>query len=290
VAEIGFVGSLGRKLAAYLEVNPAVPGPGATLANAQQRRIYKEFNLIRPTFSRFNSNYNALQAKLERRFASGLSFAASYTWSKAIDFQSSVNFGGENRPQDGFSLSDVRGLAAFHVAHRFVANYLYEMPWFKTRRDVLGWVAGGWRFSGLISGQTGGPLTVNEPVDLSLRSLGADRPDLLRDPNNGPKTAQQWFDTGAFVRLPALAGGQRSGTAGRNVVIGPGIVQTDVGLSKHFSVTERQRLQLRFEAFNVIDKTNFLNPLTNIGAPQTFGVIQQARPARILQVALKYLF
>ncbi len=173
VAEVGFAGSLGRKLAAYLEVNPAVPGPGATLANTQQRRLYPNYNLIRPTFSRFNSNYNSLQAKLEKRYSAGLSFTLSYTWSKAIDFQSSVNFGGENRPQDAFSLSDVRGLAAFHVAQRFVGNYVYEMPWLRGRRDVLGRLAGGWRFTGLLSAQTGGPLTVNEPVDLSLRALGA---------------------------------------------------------------------------------------------------------------------
>jgi hypothetical protein len=279
VAEVGYVGSLGRKLAAYLELNPAVPGPGATLANTQQRRLYRDFNLIRPTFSRFNSNYNALQAKLERRFAAGLGFQASYTWSKAIDFQSSVNFGGENRPQDAFSLADVRGLAAFHVAHRVVGNFVYDLPFLR-----------GLRFSGLISAQTGGPLTVNEPVDLSLRGLGADRPDLLRDPNNGPRTPQQWFDTAAFARLSATPGGQRSGTAGRNVVIGPGLVQTDLGVMKDFSLTERGLLQVRLEGFNVLNRPNFLNPLTNIGAPQTFGVIQQARAARILQLALKISF
>jgi hypothetical protein len=290
VAEIGYVGSLGRKLGGYLEVNPAVPGPGATLANTQQRRIYRDYNLIRPTFSRFNSHYHALQAKLEKRFAAGLSFTASYTWSKAIDFQSSVNFSGETRPQDAFSLKDVRGLAAFHVAHRFVANYVYDLPFFQGQRSALGYLLGGWRFSGLIAGQTGGPLTVNEPVDVSLRALGADRPDLIRDPNDGPKTVQQWFDTGAFVRLPALAGGQRSGTAGRNVVIGPGLFQMDLGLLKDFAVRERQTLQLRLEAFNAPNRANFLNPLTNIGAPQTFGVIQQARAARILQLALKFSF
>lgn len=279
VAELGYVGSLGRKLAGYLEANPAIPGPGATLANTQQRRLHRDFNLVRPTYSRFNSNYDALQARLERRFSAGLGFQVSYTWSKAIDFQSSVNFGGENRPQDAFSLADVRGLAAFHVAHRLVGNFVYELPYLR-----------GWRFSGLVSAQSGGPLTVNEPVDLSLRGLSADRPDLLRNPNNGPRTPQQWFDTAAFSRLSAAPGGQRSGTAGRNVVLGPGLLQTDLAVMKDFGLTERTTLQLRMEGFNVLNHANFLNPLTNIGAPQTFGQIQQARAARILQLALKLSF
>lgn len=279
VAEIGYVGSLGRRLAGYLEVNPAIPGPGATLANTQQRRLHRDFSLVRPTFSRFNSNYDALQAKLERRFVAGLAFQASYTWSKAIDFQSSVNFGGENRPQDAFTLGDVRGLAAFHVGHRVVGNFIYDLPFLR-----------GWRFSGLVSVQSGGPLTVNEPVDLSLRGLGADRPDLVRNPNHGPQTPQQWFDTSAFLRQSAVPGGQRSGTAGRNVVLGPGLMQTDLAVMKNFGLTDHGALQLRLEGFNVLNRPNFLNPLTNIGAPQTFGVIQQARAARIIQLAVKLSF
>ncbi len=290
VAEIGYVGSLSRKLAGYLEVNPAVPGPGATLANSQQRRIYRDYNLVRPTFSRFNSHYHALQTRLQQRYSSGLSFLLAYTWSKAIDFQSSVNLSGENRPQDAFSLRDVRGLAAFHVAHRFVGSYGYELPWGKNRRDLPGLILGGWQLQGIFSAQTGGPLTVNEPVDLSLRALGADRPDGVANPNNGPKTPQEWFTRAAFQRLSAAAGGQRSGTAGRNTVIGPGLVQTDLSLLKRFRLTEAQGVEFRSEFFNALNRTNFRDPGVNIGQPATFGVIQAARPARIIQFALKYEF
>jgi hypothetical protein len=149
---------------------------------------------------------------------------------------------------------------------------------------------GGWRAMGIVSAQSGGPLTVTEPVDLSLRSLGADRPDQLRTPNNGPRTPQQWFNTSAFSRLTAIAGGQRPGTAGRNTVIGPGLVQTDLSAAKRFSITERHQLEFRAEAFNLLNHTNFRDPATNIGQPATFGVIQASRPARILQLALKYAF
>lgn len=290
MAEVGYSGSLGRKLAGYLEVNPAVPGPGATRANTQQRRLHRGYNLVRPTFSRFNSNYNALQARLDKRYSKGLYFLVAYTWSKAIDYQSSLNFGGENRPQDAFSLQDVRGLAAFDVRHRVAASYGWEIPFLRARRDALGLLFGGWQLLGIVSAQSGGPLTVSEPVDRSLRGLGADRPDQIRNPNHGPKTPEQWFDTGAFVRLPDLEGGQRSGTAGRNTVIGPGLVQTDLAARKLFPVLESHALEFRAELFNAFNRANFRDPGTNIGQPATFGVIQAARPGRIIQLALKYSF
>jgi len=290
VAEIGYVGSIGLKFPGYLEVNPAIPGPGATRENTQSRRIYENYNLVRPTFSRFNSNYHSLQARLEKRFSGGLGFLTSYTWSKAIDFQSSLNFSGENRPQDAFSLSDVRGLAAFDTRHRFVTSFSYDLPLLRNAATPVRLAFGGWRLSGIISAQSGNPLTVNEPVDRSLRGLGADRPDQVKNPNNGPKTPEEWFDTSAFVRLPDAPGGQRSGTAGRNTVIGPGLLQTDLSVVKAFPLAERHVLDLRCELFNALNRTNFLNPVTNIGNPQTFGVIQSARAARIIQFALKYSF
>ena len=290
VLEAGYAASLGRKLAGYLEINPAVPGPGATRTNTQQRRIYADFNLIRPTFSRFNSNYNALQLRLEKRFSKGLAFLAAYTWSKAIDYQSSVNLSGENRPQDAVSLRDVRGLAAFDVRHRFVTNYSYDLPWLKSSRGLVAKALGGWRLVGIVAAQSGGPLTASDSVDHSLRGLGADRPDQIENPNDGPKSSAQWFNTSAFARLPDVAGGQRSGTAGRNTIIGPGLVQTDLGLVKSFAITDRQSVQFRAEAFNAVNYTNFQNPGTSIAAPQTFGVIQGARDARIIQFALKYTY
>jgi hypothetical protein len=283
--EANYVGSVGTRLPAYLEINPAIPGPGATLANTQQRRIYKDYNLVRPTLSIFNSNYHSLQTRLDRRYSNGLSFLLSYTWSKAIDYQSAVNLNGEVRPQDAISLSDVRGLAAFDLRHRFVGSFGYEVPWLRRNR-----LFGGWQVLGIVAAQSGNPLTVTEPVDLSLRGLRADRPDQVSDPNGGPKTPERWFHTAAFVRLPAVAGGQRSGTAGRNTVISPGILQTDLSVRKLFAVTERHKLEFRTEFFNALNRANLLSPGTSIGAPQTFGVVQSARPARIIQLALKYSF
>jgi hypothetical protein len=181
---------------------------------ALQRRLHPDYTLVRPTFSRFNSSNNALQARLDKRHSRGLYFLLSYTWAKAIDYHSSVNFGGENRPQDAFSLRDVRGLAAFDVRHRLAGSYGWDLPFFHGRRGAAALLLGGWQLAGIVSAQTGGPLTVTEPVDRSLRGLLADRPDLIRDSNSGPRTPQQWFDTSAFVRLPDLAGGPALGYGG----------------------------------------------------------------------------
>lgn len=288
MAEIGYVGSTGTKFPGYLEVNPAVPGPGAALSNTQARRLYRDFNLVRPTFGQFNSNYHALQVRAEKRYSQGLQFTAGYTWSKAIDFQSSVNLG-DPRPQDAFSMSDIRGLAIFDTRHRFVASLGYELP-FRTGKRIADLLVRGWLVQGIFAAQSGNPLTATEPVDLSLRGLNADRPDQVGDPNSGPKTPQQWFSTAAFRRQTALAGGQRSGTAGRNTIIGPGLIQNDLSMLKRFALFESHQLEFRAEFFNAANRTNFLNPLTNIGAPATFGVIQNARAARIIQFGLKYGF
>jgi len=290
LAEVSYIGTFGRKLAGYLEINPAIPGPGATLANTQQRRIYRDYNLVRPTFSRFNSHYHALQLRTEKRYSAGLIFSASYVYSKAIDYQSSLNFSGENRPQDAFTLRDVRGLAAFDVRHRFVASYAMEVPFPRSAARPARLVFGGWQLSGILAAQSGSPLTATEPTDLSLRGLNADRPDQISNPNTGPKRPEQWFDTAAFRRLPAVAGGQRPGTAGRNTIIGPGLVQTDLAAMKRFRAGEKGFAELRGEFFNALNHANFRDPGTNIGAPATFGVIQASRPARIVQLALKLGF
>ena len=86
------------------------------------------------------------------------------------------------------------------------------------------------------------------------------------------------------------SGGQRSGTAGRNIVIAPGINNIDLGVSKHFRLAETHTLQFRAEMFNLVNHPNFSEPGASIGTPATFGVISAARPARIIQLGLKYLF
>jgi len=287
--EVGYVGSTTTKFPGYLEINPALQTPDATLQNAQSRRIYPAYTLVRLTFSRFNSNYNSLQVSLNKRLSQGYTFRASYTWSKAIDTQSNVNLG-DDRPQDAFSLSDVRGRAIFDVRHRFVLSGLWNLPGLKEQPVLVRYILGGWQLSGILTFQTGFPLTAREPTDRSLRALRADRPDQVCNPDTGPKTVQEWFATECFVRLPPrIPGGQRSGTAGRNTITGPDFKNVDLALIKKFPLSERQQLQFRTEFFNVFNHPNFKDPATLIGT-STFGQIDAAHAPRIIQFGLKYLF
>jgi len=289
LAEVAYVGSTTTKFPGYLEINPALPTPTATPANTQSRRLFPDYTLVRPTFSQFNSNYNSLQASLNKRFRRGYSFLAAYTWSKAIDTQSNVNLG-DVRPQDAFSLDDVRGRAIFDARHRFVLSGLWELPSLANAPALARQTLGGWQLSGILTWQTGFPLTASEPTDRSLRALRADRPDQVCDPDTGPRTVEEWFATSCFARLPAVVpGGQRSGTAGRNTITGPGLNNFDFAAMKNISLGEQRRLQFRAEFFNLFNHPNFKDPGTLIGT-STFGVIDSARDPRIIQFGLKYLF
>jgi len=149
-------------------------------------------------------------------------------------------------------------------------------------------VAGGWQLNGIFQGQTGFPLTVTEGPNLDIRYLTA-RPDLTCNPDAGPKTTAQWFDTGCFVRRTLAQTGERPGDEGRNVVRGPGFNRTDLSLLKNFAIRKDDVLQLRVEAFNVFNQARFAQPGATIGTA-SFGVITQADDGRVVQLGVKYIF
>jgi len=117
------------------------------------------------------------------------------------------------------------------------------------------------------------------------------RPDIIAgcDPNDGPKTTQQYFNTACFQALTLAQTGDRPGNAGRNTVRGPGFQRTDLSLFKNFQVTSRQRLQLRVEAFNLLNQPRFGQPVGTFGAAN-FGQITTSEDGRIIQLAVKYSF
>jgi hypothetical protein len=279
-----------------MEVNPGVYTPGQTARSTQ--RIMPAFALLRPTFSVAESWYDALQASLRLRPSRGLNFLASYTWSHAIDHVSGINIGGENRPVlpvvqgDAASveraLAFEKGDALFDVRHRFVVSFGYELPLLEGEGALVRHVLGGWQLNGIFQAQTGFPLSVNEGSNLSIRFLTA-RPDVTCDPNDGPKTTAQWFDTSCFVRRSLAESGERPGNAGRNTVRGPGFNRTDLSLFKNIAIRKSQALQLRVEAFNLFDQVRFGQPAGTIGTA-TFGQITSADDGRIVQLGIKYIF
>ncbi len=112
-----------------------------------------------------------------------------------------------------------------------------------------------------------------------------ERPNLIENPNDGPQTANAWFNTAAFG-LPSL---NTFGTSGRNVVIGPGLTSLDLSLQKQVALTEHLRAEFRFDAYNTLNHTNFDLPGRIFGA-SNFGVISSAEDPRELQFALRLSF
>ena len=122
-----------------------------------------------------------------------------------------------------------------------------------------------------------------------IQGFPSNRPNVVSDPNNGPKTVERWFNIAPFQRLDPLTSGGKYGNAGRNIVRAPGSSGLDLSLMKTFAVREGHSLQFRAECFNFANHPNFFIP-ENDGASPNFGRILQAGPPRLLQFALKYLF
>jgi outer membrane receptor protein involved in Fe transport len=295
--EMGYVGSRGKHMPIFMEINPGLYVPGQTARGA---RILPAFALLRPTFSVAESWYDALQASVRMRPTRGLDFLASHTWSHAIDHVSGLNIANAEQPRPVLpvaqgdeasiqaALAFERGDALFDVRHRFVLSFGYELPRMEGAGRVARNVLGGWQLNGIFQAQTGFPLSVNEGSNLDIRYQTA-RPDVVCDPNDGPKTTTQWFDTSCFVRRSLAQTGERPGSAGRNTVRGPGFNRTDLSLFKNIRVYKDHSLQLRVEAFNVFNQVRFGQPLGTIGTA-TFGQITSADDGRIIQLGVKYVF
>jgi len=316
--EIGYVGTTGVKLPRFIEGNPAKYYPGqSTVDNVNQRRLYSGCTLASPTnciygsvgeiASIANSNYNALQTSLRKRFSHGLSFLASYTFSKSIDDVSSFNItgsasqqtAGENDlAQNPFDLGAERGRSMFDSRHRFVLSYQWSIPYWRQGHTWYQHVLGDWQLNGIVSAQSGTPFTVFDPADVSLQGsapeisgFSSNRPNVVGDPNSGPRTAQEWFNTGAFQRITPDINSpvQQFGNEGRNTLQGPGYTNWDFSAFKSIPVTEGKEIQFRAELFNVLNHTNLRLPNGDISSP-TFGQIQRDISPRVVQLALKFLF
>lgn len=265
--------------------NVPTPGPGPI---GPRRPI--------PALSGFNSirwdgwsTYHALTLKVEKRLSKGVTFVANYTWSKSIDDASDP--GGTsfeaNLPQDVRNLDAERALSSFDHRHRFVASYIYELPF---GNQSTGWqqkIFNGWQVGGIVTFQSGAPFTVNLGVDrANIGSGPAQRPNVLRDPNlSSGRTPERWFDTSAFSLPDAFT----FGNAGRNIVFAPGYSDVDFSVQKDTSLTESVRLKFRVEAFNLFNHPNFDVP-NRIAFTPNFGRIFSADSSRQIQLGLKLEF
>ncbi len=321
--EIGYVGTKGTRLPRFIEANPAVFVPGtvngqpiSNSSNADQRRLYSGCTLAdSPSSCQFsstgeiagiaNSAYNALEASLRKRFSHGLAFLASYTWSKDIDDVSSFNItgsaakpvAGENDlAQDPFNLAAERGLSLFDARNRFVASYEWALPFWNHAQNWYQSALGGWQLDGIATLMSGTPFTVFDSNDVSaqgsapeITGFSAQRPNLVGKPNNGPRAVNAWLNASAYQRLDPTADAGQFGTERRNVNIGPAYADWDFAALKNFKVTESKQFQFRAELFNVLNRTNFRLPDSDISSP-TFNHILAAEAPRQVQFALKFFY
>jgi hypothetical protein len=219
----------------------------------------------------------------------------NYTLSKSMDDASDTGTTNAeyNLPQDPFAMSLEKAPSSFDHRQRFTAINVYDLPFARNASGLVRRVIGRWRVAGIFTAQSGAPFTVNlssaagqnvSPIGL-VSGNNLERPNLVGNPNAGPQTAAEWFNTAAFA-LPAQ---NTFGTAGRNVVTGPGLTALDLSLQKEETLYERLKLQLRFDVYNSLNHPNFNLP-GRIFDAANFGVISSAGDPREMQVALKVLF
>ena len=312
--EVGYVGTLGRKLLQFRELNQPlfIPGndpsgnPLSTLANKEARRPFANFSTIAQSTTYGTSNYNSLQASVQKRFSRGYTFLAGYTFSKSID-QLSQFHSGSGSPidpaiaQDADRFDAERALSAFDMRHRFTLSGVFELPLgrgksFLNRGGVLTQIVGGWSVSPILVLASGIPLTVRDFTDPCLVAgpfITSCRPNLVGNPilPAARRSPEQWLNRSAFARQPQGT----FGSAGRNIVFADGTRNLDVAVIKraYFGQGETARIvELRAEFFNLPNHPQFGAPDLDFSSP-TFGRIfstAQGTTERQIQFGLKFIF
>jgi hypothetical protein len=264
--------------------NTPLPGPGPI----QPRRPNQLWGVIRTVQNDVVANYDGLNIVLRQRLNHGFALLWAYTWSHTIDVNTDSNNGGS--VQDPYNWKGSYGNSNWDIRHRLVTSYSYELPLFKTSHGWQNYVLGGWQITGVTTLQTGTPIIITTSGDpANTGASSAERPNLIAPAvancNGGHLVG--CISAGSFtIPLPFTYG-----NAGRNIVKGPGLVETDLSLFKNLPLrAEHSRLQLRLEAFNVFNTPSFSNPAAVFGT-STFGSIGSTLiPNRQVQVAAKILF
>jgi hypothetical protein len=286
-------------------LNQARPGPGPLqprrpfpgLVTAASDPVPPDPNFLAYESGHYGatSSYHAMTALVRKQYSQGLTLLAHFTWSKTIDTSSSTISGDFQNPDN---IAAERGLSTFHVPRRFVASWIYELPFgtgkpfLSSRGGVVDQILGGWQITGILGFQDGVYISpsagVNSAnIDGVLSTLRADR---VCDGAISNPTRDRWFDPNCFV----VPGPFRYGTSGRNVLQGPGASTFDLSFIKDFHITEVHRLQFRAEFFNAFNITNLANPDNNASSGtvgRIFGTSGSALPgSREIQFALKFIF
>ncbi|MBB5059262.1 hypothetical protein HDF16_003985 [Granulicella aggregans] len=328
--EVNYIGNKGTHLLDRVNINEPLPVPNVALCNSSQgndpscnpavRRPLPNFTNTTGTLdSRWSgySNYNAGNIKFERR-SSDLAAVLVYTYSKSMDDKSAAagigatnGFAGhldDRNPSRDYARSD------FDVGQRFVASFVYNLPFGQGKRyankinRAADAAIGGWELTSIATFQKGFPFSVLGNDTYGLLSAYNQRANINGPANSGfTKSLNKWFNTGSFSQ--PLAG--VFGSSGRNILRDPGINNFDIGLLKNFAVHDRINFQLRAETFNTFNHAQYgvdpSSPTAAASGPGTgavdrnvndvgsatnanFGQVVSARPGRVLQLGAKLTF
>jgi hypothetical protein len=258
-----------------------------------QIRPFPGYGAVRYLESAFDSNYHSLQVTAQRRFTRSSQVNLAYTWSKNMTDAQNES---ATAPQNTYDLKAEYARANLDRRHVLSVNYIYELPYFQNQENFEGHVLGGWQISGIVTYFTGlgfSPATSsNDPAGLGLlgSSPSSARPDLTCDPeaNASHSFDQPWFNITCFPNPPA--GVNRVGNAGRNTISGPSTTRFDATLAKSIRFSESLSLQLRLEAFNIFNHTNFTTFTSLNNTSASFGRMGGVRDPRQLQLGIKFLF
>jgi hypothetical protein len=270
---VGYVGDHGNNLPGYYDSNQyqfdeAYDTPGS--------RLYPALGSISTYNTYGHSNFNSLQAQFERRLTQGLQVTASYTYEKATD--NTCGAYDCQGPQDFRNLKLENGLSNLDLPYRFSLSSLYELPFGHGKMFGSGWsrpvelLLGGWQLNGIYTLQSGMPFVLNVG--------GNERPDLVGKASVNPGNIVDYINAAAFAAPPATlyADGSvnfdRPGTAGRNILLGPGYSNLDASLIKNFHITERVNASFRVQFYNLTNTPHFGQPNAQLGTYNNLAVFQ----------------
>jgi hypothetical protein len=294
--EGAYVGNEAHKLMANTNINQPMPAAGSV----NTRRPFPGWGDITFQEPRGNSIYNALQLKLQKHLGAAGTILLSDSYAKNIDDSEETqltNNTDPNGPQSVYNLRAERGLASTDIRNRFVASYVYELPFGHGKAllsgagRVVNLLVGGWQVNGLTTIQTGTPFTVDTSFDQSNTNSVAPRPNAIGiDPAlpSGVRSVHEWFNVNAFV-LPA---GFAFGNLGRNTLTGPGLTNFDFAAFKNFQIGKegKQTIQFRSEFYNIANHPELATPNRLFGAAGFGTITNTVNNSRDIQFGLKVIW
>ena len=281
--EAGYAGSKGTHLGRKYDINQAYRLPHLQLPNGSYPKPIPNLNTISYYAFGSNSSYNAGTLSLRKRLVRSLFFRVNYVYAKSIDPASGLNYAGDGgfaSAQDARNLNSERGRSDFDIRHAMSMNFTSELPFGRSR------LAKGWQIAGTGRMYSGQPYTPQ--TSIGNISLGEPtRPDRIARGTLHHPGPEGWFAAGAFPLVPFAA--FRFGNSGRNILDGPGFAGLNLSLTKKIPVRERGEVQFRWEVFNISNHTNFELPNVDVDVSNA-ATITGARPARVMQLSLRYQF